>query len=114
MSVDVSSLYNGYVNNAIESAAATRTEQSFNRDLNNSTDEELMSACKQFESYFVEMMFKEMLKTVNVDSEMSAPTKNLMNYFKDNLTQEYAKSATDTSDFGLAQMLYEQMKRTNG
>ena len=81
----MSSLYNGYVNNAIESAAATRTDQAFNRDLNNSTDE-----------------------------EMSAPTKNLMNYFKDNLTQEYAKSATDTSDFGLAHMLYEQMKRTNG
>ena len=32
-------------------------------------------------------------------------------YFGDMLTQEYAELATDESDFGIAKLLYEQLKR---
>ena len=32
-------------------------------DYAKATDDELMDACKQFEAYFVEMVFKEMEKT---------------------------------------------------
>ena len=38
-----------------------------------------------------------------------------MKMFGDTLTQEYEKSATEQGDgLGLAQMLYEQMKRNYG
>lgn len=80
------------------------------KDYSKATDEELMDVCKEFEAYFVEQTFKAMEKMIpdNDDSESSAST---LNMFKDNLIQEYASSATEGEGLGLAQMLYEQMKR---
>ena len=34
-----------------------------------------------------------------------------VNYFKDMMYQKYAEDATDTDGLGIAQMLYESMKR---
>ena len=34
-----------------------------------------------------------------------------MKMFGDNLTQSYAEMITETADLGIAQMLYESMKR---
>jgi len=34
-----------------------------------------------------------------------------LNYFGDMLYQEYAEKVTDSKDLGIAQMLYESMKR---
>ncbi len=73
-------------------------------------DEQLMDACKQFESYFVEQMFKEMMKTVP-DTEYSfKATGTMVDYYKDNMVQEIASMSTESGGLGLAQMLYEQMK----
>ena len=33
-------------------------------DYTKATDDELMDACKQFEAYFLERMFQEMMKTI--------------------------------------------------
>ena len=74
-------------------------------------DKELMDACKQFEAYFIEQVFKEMKKSVNLTQSEDAATQQLMSYYEDNLTSEYAKMAADQQENGLAQMLYEQMKR---
>ena len=38
----------------------------------------------------------------------------LVDYYKDNLVKEYAAEATEKESLGLAQMLYEQMKRNIG
>ena len=75
------------------------------------TDEELMDACKQFEAYFVEQMFKSMMKTVPKNEEMSASTSTLTDYYKDEMMRELATESTETNSLGLAQTLYEQMKR---
>lgn len=84
--------------------------KSSSKDYSKATDEELMDVCKEFEAYFVEQTFKAMEKMIpdNDDTESSAST---LNMFKDNLIQEYASSATEGEGLGLAQMLYEQMKR---
>ncbi len=74
-------------------------------------DEELMNACKQFEAYFIEQVFKEMKSSVNLTQSEDPATKQLMSYYEDNLTGEYAKMAADQQENGLAQMLFEQMKR---
>ena len=74
-------------------------------------DEELMNACKQFEAYFIEQVFKEMKKSVNLTQSEDPATKQLLSYYEDNLTGEYAKMAADQQENGLAQMLFEQMKR---
>ena len=79
-------------------------------DYTNATDEELMDACKQFEAYFLEQVFKSMMKTVpNQDKEGS--TSQLLDFFKDSTIQELASVSTETNGTGLAQQLYEQMKR---
>lgn len=83
-----------------------------NTDYSKSTDEELLNACKQFESYFTEQVFKALQKMVPESEE----SKNeYMQQFGDKLIEEYASSATNQGDgLGIAQMLFEQMKRNYG
>ena len=77
-----------------------------------STDEELMDACKQFESYFLEQVFKEMWKTTELgDEEQNSSSEKLVDFFGENMIQELASESTEKNSIGLAQMLYEQMKR---
>ncbi|MBQ8189576.1 MAG: rod-binding protein [Lachnospiraceae bacterium] len=76
------------------------------------TDEELMEVCKEFEAYFLEQVFKEMEKTTTIfNEEESGSTSQLVDYFKDSTIAELAGESTDQNSLGLAQMLYEQMKR---
>lgn len=111
--MDISSLnmYTSYIN---EEAATKKTESSLNlnKDYSDTTDEELMDACKQFEAYFLEQVFKEMAKTIPESEESSGSNGALVDYFKDNMIQELASESTETNSLGLAQMLYEQMKIT--
>jgi len=79
------------------------------------TDDELMDACKQFEAYFVEQMFKEMLKTIPSESENSGSMNSMMDYYKDEMVKGIAEeTANQNGGLGLAQMLYEQMRRNYG
>lgn len=71
------------------------------------TDEEMMEVCKSFEAYFLEQVMKGMEKTIPYTEEKNT----YLEYFGDMLYQEYAKSATENQGLGLAQMLYESMKR---
>ena len=77
------------------------------------TDEELMDACKEFEAYFMEQVMKEMIKTTKLDGEDES-SNTMVDYFKDTAIADLAKESTDQNSLGLAQMLYEQMKRNTG
>lgn len=80
---------------------------------NTSTDDELMEACKSFEAYFLEQMFKEMQKSVDAlkpETEDNA-TSTLVDFFKDQTLQEICSTSVDTQSNGFAQMLYENLKR---
>ncbi len=91
--------------------SSTKLENKLNTDMTQATDDELMDACKQFEAYFVEQMFKSMMKTVPKNEEMSASTTTLTDFYKDEMLRELAADSTETNSLGLAQTLYEQMKR---
>lgn len=108
----VSSAYTSYISSQAASKLDSRIKT---KDYSKSSDEELLDVCKQFESYFVEQIFKEMQKTVDVfgDGE-SNPNDSLVDFFKDNTLQELAATSTERDGLGLAQMLYEQMKRNYG
>ena len=80
-------------------------------NVENATDEELMQVCKDFESYLVEQVFKSMEKTVQRSDEEE---NEYMQYFGDNLYQEYAGNIANKGDLGIAQTLYESMKRNYG
>ena len=113
MDIDASYL-NNLAGSAVNSAASEKIRNTLGSVDKSSGDDRLMEACRQFEAYFVEQMFKEMQKTVPEDVLDSGSNKQLVDYFKDSLTQEYAKEAVDRQGLGLAQMLYEQMKRNYG
>lgn len=72
------------------------------------TDEEMMEVCKEFEAYLVEKVFDRM-KDALTDSEEEES--DYLNYFGDMMYQEYAKVITENGELGLAQQLYESMKR---
>ena len=100
--MDISSLYGS---SALDSTAYTNAANQ------TATDDELMDACKQFESYFLEQMFKEMMKTIPESEDTSSSNSQLMDYYKDEMVQQIASDSTEQNSLGLAQMLYEQMKR---
>ena len=83
-------------------------------DYSKATDAELMDACRQFEAYFVEQMYKGMMKTIPTSENTSNYTSTMMDFYKDQMVQSMAEQTTKQSGFGLAQMLYEQMKRNFG
>ncbi len=97
-----------------QNAAETKLKETINNtDYAQATDDELLGACKQFEAYFLEQIFKEMQKTVDCvkADEGSTPNGNLVDYFEDSAIQKLASTSTEIQGLGLAQTLYEQMKR---
>ena len=96
------------------SKASAKMDQFKNMDYANATDEELMGACKQFEEYFVEMTLKEVFKTVDLFG-MNESTSNAMSMskdlMKDSMVRTFAEKITEESNLGLAQQLYESMRR---
>ena len=99
-------------------------------DFSQASDDELMSVCKDFESYFVEQVLKSMEKMAKIDSDdedsnlfssmagiggtEDTPLNTLGSYFGDEMVSSYAKLMTDSNHgkgLGIAQTLYEQMKR---
>ena len=109
----ISSMYNDIYSSA-SSQSTSKLESQLDKDYTSSTDDELMDACKQFEAYFLEQVFKQMMKTIPESEESSGANSTLVDYFKDNMIQELATQSTETNSLGLAQMLYEQMKVTSG
>ena len=113
--MDINGLNTDYTNYVSQSsAAAEKMNRIRNMDYANATDEELMSACKQFEEYFVEMTLKEVFKTVDLFG-MNESTSNAMStskdLMKDSIVQSFAEKITEESNLGLAQQLYESMRR---
>lgn len=113
--MDISSIQavsNQYTTNNI---TADKLEDNLKSDYSKASSEELMDACKEFEQYFVEQIFKEMRKTIPKSEESSGYLSTMKEYFEDSLYSEYAKSMTEQGDgVGLANQLYEQMKRNYG
>ncbi len=111
--MDISGLTSGYADlyATQKNQTASKLESELDADFTQKTEDELMDACKEFEAYFLEMMFKEMMKTIPKDEDSSTYSNNMLDYFQDSMLQELATESTDTKSLGLAQTLYEQMKR---
>ena len=102
-----------YAINESKNASATMIQNTIKNVSDKSSDDELWAACKSFEAYFLEQMFKEMQKSV--DSLKPDPqdrsTSTLVDYFKGETLQDICGTAVDTQSNGFAQMLYENLKR---
>lgn len=113
--MDIGGLSTEYKNYMSRSAAtSSKIDQMQNTDYTKATDEELMSACKQFEEYFVEMTLKEVFKTVDLfgmGESASGAMSTSKELLKDGIVQKFAEKITEGSNMGLAQQLYESMRR---
>lgn len=126
----VNSVYNNgsYVN----SSGNSIQDKINNSDLSKATDDELMEVCKDFESYFVEQMMKAMVKMADVDGDgddniyasMFSVTENsdagmstMASFFGDELMSNVSEMMVNSQSgqgLGIAQTLYQQMKRNYG
>lgn len=106
---NISGLYTDIYSTNNESAK--KLENTLNSGMTKATDDELMDACKQFEAYFLEQMFKAMVNTIPKNEELSGSGSALMDYYTDEMVQQLASDSTEQNSLGLAQTLYEQMKR---
>ena len=95
---DISSMYDSY-KQSVQSATGSKAQSALN--------EELMDACKGFETYFVQKIIEQARKMVKSEEDDS----EYMQYFGDTLNQSYAEAITESGQVGLAKQLYDSMKR---
>lgn len=72
-------------------------------------DAQLMKAAKDFESYFLQTLMKEMRNTLSKDTLI--PKNNAEMTFQSMLDEENAKNSVKGEGMGLARMIYNQMKK---
>ena len=111
MSISIDSSYLSNADLYADNTSTSSLDTTLNKDYSSADNDELMDVCKDFEAYFTEQIFNALQKMVPEEEDQSSTTKTTLCYFKDMLTQEYAKSSTEGEGLGIAQMLYEQMKR---
>ena len=110
MSISIGS---DYLTNALTNTDKSKTAQKLQSSLagldkDKATDEEMLSACKDFEAYLVEQMIESMRSTVEDEDEEKNP---YLEQFGDMQYQEYAKFIAESGQLGIAQQLYEAMKK---
>ena len=102
---DISSMYDSY-KQSVQSATGSKAQSALNAVNSDSTDEELMDACKGFETYFIQKIIEQARKMVKKEDDGE-----YMQYFGDTLNQSYAEAITESGQVGLAKQLYDSMKR---
>ena len=114
MSIAVNGL-NSYVDPSMTSAVSgTKLSGKLDNMGDGSSAEELKEVCREFESYFMEQVYKEMFKTIGSEENGDSSLASLVDYFKDGVIQSVAAQTTEQSGGPLAQQLYEQIKRNYG
>ena len=95
-------------------ASKTKAEQTGFEDIlqqvqGEKDEKKLMEACRNLESVFVNMMFKQMQNTVEktglVDGGFGEEIYN------DMLTEKYSEEATKGKGLGLAQVMFKQLSK---
>ena len=106
----ITGMINDNAKNKVDNGAVLQSKLSSSK-LQDASDEELMDVCKSFESYLLEKVLEKTKKTLTDSEEDDSP---YMNMFGDRLYHEYANQITENSELGLAQQLFNAMKRDFG
>jgi len=100
------------VSNAQNSAAAgsaSALKNSISSVSSGSSEEELLSVCKDFESYFVEEVLKEVKENLISDDDEDN-SNDYVNMFQDNYLSAIADQMVNSGQgLGIADKLYESM-----
>ncbi|MCR5431865.1 MAG: hypothetical protein K6E95_04850 [Lachnospiraceae bacterium] len=112
MAISVSSDINAVMDRYNKQTAANSKlgglEKKLKGDLSNASDEELMDVCKSFEAYLLEQVLTDVKEAVVPKQEKENP---YLSMFGDKLYEEYSKMISESGDIGIAQKLFDSMKR---
>lgn len=102
----------GYKDYASQLATKATSQQMTDKAKSAQTDEELLEACKEFESYLWEQVIKSMKSTISITGEDSSSSQ-MTDMFMDTAISDVAKEMTNQSlgSNSLAMQMFEQMKR---
>ena len=117
MWLSVNDLYNGLGSSTTSTASLKSTasaEQLTSQIEDAGTDEEMMSACQDFEAYLLQKMFENMEKSAILFEDDEEENENT-EMFGDQMYQSMAETMVSSGQgLGIAQMLYESMSRNAG
>ena len=100
--------YSTTANDAISERLTSNVQQA-------ETDEEMLDACKQFEAYMIQQMFKTMEESAKVFSdEEDDDSSDYVNMFQDNYLSTIAEQMVNSGQgLGIAEQLYESMQNNS-
>ena len=109
--MEVSSIGDTYFTNYSTEANDAVSQKMTSQIQDAETDEEMLDACKQFESYLVQQMFKSMEESAKVFSDDDEDNSNdYVNMFQDNYLSAIADQMVNSGQgLGIADKLYESM-----
>ena len=108
VSSDITAVMDRYNKQTAANSRADSLEKSLKGDLSNASDEELMNVCKSFEAYLLEQVLTDVKEAIVPKQEKENP---YLSMFGDKLYEEYSKMIADSGDLGIAQKLFDAMKR---
>lgn len=104
---DTSALYSAY-GQSVSNTTASSLQSTLGNVSESSSEDELMSVCKSFESYFVQKVIEQARSSIAGESEEEQG--EYMKYFGDIMNEQYANAVVESGSVGLAQQLYDSMK----
>jgi Rod binding domain-containing protein len=112
----IGSVYSDYLTSQATSSKTSSLQSKLENASSSDSDDELLEACKEFESYFIEQVYSSMLETTKLfsDDDEDSYASKMVDYYKDFAIQELSDQTTESGSLGLANILYEQMKRNYG
>lgn len=115
MSISLDSMVSMVDNSATKNYNADKLQNSLNGVSSETTEDELLQVCKDFESYFVEEILKEVKENLTTEEdEKDSSLSTMTDYNMDFVMQEVADQVVDEVGTNFTQQLYEQMKRNYG
>ena len=111
MSIDsMASMLNTTNTDATTNYNANALKKSLNGVSSDTSADELMQVCKDFESYFVEQVIKQMKDTFTSDDDEDSTMSQYKDLYMDQAIETVADEMVDQIGESYTQTLYEQLK----
>lgn len=113
MSIAINDSMYSYLTQTAENASGSASASALNSTISgisqDSSEEEMKQAIKDFESYFVEQILKNVQESLKSDEDSSYS--QMSEYFMGTVTEQLADKIVDQVGERITQTLYEQMCR---
>ncbi len=103
------------MNNTITNNNGNKVTNTLNGLSSTSTEDELLETCKDFQSYFIEEVLKEVKQNMTLeDEDEDSSLSTLTDFHMDSVVELISDQILEQSGNSFSQQLYEQMKRNYG